>query len=145
MSKANIPAKGVVAIVFEHPIKIGAVALAIAFSPGILKSWQIKHAQEQLATNQKTVHDDASIAGMMLMNAATKCYQIGILNDLDGCAKHKATLIQEKAAPELAKLAIQQRDSYMNNCKKFYESDYCSNLLLRSVAISNAQSKGNHD
>jgi len=41
----------------------------------------------------------------------------------------------------LAKIAVDHRDSYYKNCQRFHPYEYCSQLLQRSVALSNAQSK----
>jgi hypothetical protein len=55
---------------------------------------------------------DASTAGMMLLKAWKSCSQIGIVNDVGRCAAHEGRLLQEQAAPQLAKVAFDQRASY---------------------------------
>ncbi len=132
-------------ILWEHKIKIGLFFLALAVGPGLYNDWQKRRAAEQFDADRKSVDTDASVAGIMLMNAWTSCSQIGIVNDMEGCAKYQARLLQEQAAPMLAKMAIEQRDSYYKNCQRFYAYEYCGQLLKRSVALSNAQTKSSHE
>lgn len=130
-----------VMILWNNKIKVGLLILAVIFGPGLYDDWQKKRTAEQLEADRKSVDTDASIAGMMLMNAWTSCRDIGIVNDMDRCAKYDGKLLQEQAAPMLAKIAVDHRDSYYKNCQRFHPYEYCSQLLQRSVALSNAQSK----
>jgi len=134
-----------VAVLWKNKIKVGLLLLAFAVGPGLYGDWQKKRAAEQFEADRKSVDTNASIAGMMLMNAWSSCSQIGIVNDMEGCAKYQARLLQEQAAPMLAKMALEQRDSYYKSCQRFYAYEYCGQLLRRSVELSNAQSKDNHD
>ena len=76
---------------------------------------------------------------MMLMRAWRACRDIGIVNDMERCATYDGKLIQEQAAPILAKMAIEHRGGYLKNCLRFHQIEYCGQLLQRSLAISNAQ------
>jgi hypothetical protein len=145
MIRGDMSVTEFVALLWEHKIKVGLLFLAFAVGPGLYDDWQKKRAAEQFEADRRSVDTDASVAGMMLMNAWTSCSQIGIVNDMEGCAKYQARLLQEQAAPMLAKIAIEQRDSYYKNCQRFYAYEYCGQLLRRSVALSNAQSKNNHE
>jgi ABC-type anion transport system duplicated permease subunit len=122
-----------------HKIKIGIAVLAIVFGPGLYDDWQKSRAAQQLESDRKSVDTDASVTGMMLMEAWTGCSQIGIVNDMERCAAYQGRLLQEQSAPMLAKLAVEQRASYYKNCQRFNTYEYCSQLLQRSVALSNAQ------
>lgn len=73
------------------------------------------------------------------MSAWRGCRDIGIVNDMERCATYDGKLIQEQSAPILAKMAIEHRDAYYNNCLRFHQHEYCGQLLQRSVALSNAQ------
>lgn len=144
MIRGDMSVTEFVMVLWENKIKTGLFILAIAFGPGLYDDWQKKRAAEQLEADRKSVDSDASIAGMMLMNAWKSCSQIGIGNDIDGCAKYEGRLLQEQAAPMLAKMAVEHRDSYYKSCQRFYAYEYCGQLLRRSIALSNAQSKSSN-
>jgi len=62
-----------VMILWNNKIKVGLLILAVIFGPGLYDDWQKKRTAEQLEADRKSVDTDASIAGMMLMNAWTSC------------------------------------------------------------------------
>lgn len=132
-------------ILWKNKIKVGTLALALVLGPGLYDVWEKKRAAEQLEASRNSVDTAASIAGMMIMNAWKSCTQIGIVNDMDRCATYQGRLLQEQAAPMMAKMALAHRDSYYKNCQQFYAVEYCGQLLLRSVELSNAQSKNSNE
>lgn len=126
-------------VLWSNKIKVGIAIFVLIFGPDLYDDWQKKRANEQLAADRKAVDTRASIAGMMLRSAWESCSQIGIVNDMEGCANFQARLLQEQAAPLKAKMAIEQRDSYYRSCERFYAHDYCQQLLWRSFELSTAQ------
>jgi hypothetical protein len=126
-------------VLWNNKIKVMFLILALAFGPGLYDEWKMKQAAKRLDADRASVYRDASITGMMLMNAWRGCRDIGIVNDMERCAKYDGKLIQEQAAPMLAKMAIEHRDAYYKNCLRFHQHEYCGQLLQRSVALSNAQ------
>lgn len=125
MIRGEMSVADFVMVLWNNKIKVGILILGVIFGPSLYDDWQKKRAAEQFEVDRTSVDTDASIAGMMLMNAWTSCSQIGIVNDMERCAKYQARLLQEQAAPMLAKMAIDQRDSYYKNCQKFYAYEYC--------------------
>ncbi|AOS81404.1 hypothetical protein Q5W_21835 [Hydrogenophaga sp. PBC] len=130
-----------VMVLWNNKIKVMLLILAFAFGPGLFDDWQQRQAEERLDADRRSVDHDASVAGMMLMNAWRDCRDIGIVNDMERCATYEGKLIQEQSAPILAKMAIEHRDAYYKNCLRFHQQEYCGQLLQRSVALSNAQSE----
>lgn len=145
MIRRDMPVIRFVAFLWEHKIKVGLLFLALAVGPGLYDDWQKKRAAEQLVADRMSVDTDASFAGMHLVSAWAVCSQIGIVNDIEGCAQYQARLLQEKVAPIAARTAIERRDSYYKKCQRFYAYEYCVQLLARSVALSNAQRNNNHE
>mgnify|MGYP003375112277 CR=1 FL=1 len=123
-------------VLWNNKIKVGLLFLAVVFGPGLYTDWEKKSALDKLEANRTSVDMDASFAGMTLMNAWTECAAIGIVNDMERCAAYEGRLLQEMGAPMLARTAIQQRDSYYTNCRRFYADQYCAQLLQRSFALS---------
>ncbi len=128
-----------VKVLWNNKIKVMLLILACAFGPGLYNDWQKRQAAKGLDADRASVDNNASITGMMLMSAWRGCRDIGIVNDMERCATYNGKLIQEQAAPMLAKTAIEHRDAYFKNCLRFHQIEYCGQLLQRSVAISNAQ------
>jgi hypothetical protein len=124
----------------KNKIKVAAMILAIAIFPSLYDDWSASRSAEKLKSDRDEVGTQASIAGMMLFNAWKSCTQIGI-SDISTCSRHEGQLLQEKPASLLAKTAVEQRDSYLKHCQRFYDFDYCKRLLERSIQISSAQSK----
>jgi hypothetical protein len=145
MIRGDVSVADLVTVLLNNKIKVGILILAAVFGPGLFDDWQKTRAAEQFEVDRKSVDTEASIAGMMLINAWTNCSRIGIVNDMERCAKYQARLLQEQAAPMLAKVALEQRDSYYKNCQRFYTYDYCGQLLGRSLALSNAQRMNSHE
>jgi len=129
-----------VMLLWENKIKVTLLILAVVFGPSLYEDWKAEELRKTLESDRKAVGTQASIAGMMLVSAWKSCSQIGI-GDINACSKYEGHLLQEQAAPMLAKTAAEQRDSYLKNCQRFYEFDYCRQLLERSIQLSNAQSK----
>src|SRR5262245_25612366 len=112
MIRGDMTVTEFVMVLWNNKIKVAVVLLAIVFGPARYDDWQKKRAAEQLEADRKSVDTDASIAGVMLMRAWKSCAQIGIVNDMERCAAYEGRLLQEQAAPPLAKLAIEHRASY---------------------------------
>ncbi len=113
-----------------------AIAAAIVLPP-LFDEWTQKRAADKLTAEREGVNTSASLAGMMLVSAWRGCVKIGI-NDIDRCSTYEGKLLQEVAAPQLAKMAIEQRNGYSSSCRKFYAPEYCDQLLTRSVNLSAA-------
>lgn len=125
--------------------KIALIGLALAFGPGIYADWEKQHAAAQLAEDKKSVDLEASSAGMVIAGAWRGCANIGILNNMEGCAAYQGQLIQEMVAPKVAAVAIEQRSNYYVKCERFYPHEYCAKLLARAVQISYAQGERKND
>ena len=144
MIRPDMPVIEFTMTLWKNKIKVVLSILAIVFGQGLHDEWQVQRATEKFEADRQGIDAEASIAGMMLANAWTSCKQIGIVNDMERCASHNGRLLQEIAAPQSAKIAIEQRDSYSRNCQRFYTAEYCSALLGRSLQVSFAQQKTAH-
>lgn len=140
MNRGDMTVTEFVMLLWENRIKVALLILAVALGPGLYEDWTARRAAEKLARDRDAVGTQASVAGMMLLSAWKSCSQLGI-RDINACSRYEGQLLQEQAAPILAKSAVEQRDSYLKNCQRFYEFDYCKQLLERSIQLSNAQSK----
>jgi hypothetical protein len=125
-----------VMLLWNNKIKVGLLILAIALGPGLYDDWQKKQAAEKLEADRKSVDHEASVAGMMLASAWKSCRDIGIVNDMGRCAAYEGRLLQEQAAPMLAKMAIEHRASFYKTCQRFHPNEYCQQLLQRSLSLS---------
>ncbi len=139
MIQGDMTVTDFVRVLWNNKIKVMLLILGLAFGPGLYDDWQKKRAAEKLVADRASVNLDASITGMMLVNAWRGCRDIGIVNDMERCAKYQGKLIQEQSAPILAKMAIDHADAYYKNCLRFHQSEYCGQLLQRSFALSYAQ------
>lgn len=139
MIRADMSVTEFLTALWGNKVKIALVAAAVMFGPGLYDSWQASRAAEQLETDRKAVDTNASVAGMMLASAWRSCSEIGIVNDIDGCSKFQARLLQEQAAPMLAKMAVQQREAYWQGCLRFHPQEYCGQLLQRALQLSFTQ------
>lgn len=128
-----------------NKIKIGLLILAVILGPGLYDDWQKKRGAERLEVERKSVDRDASIAGMMLVNAWKSCSHIGIVNDMERCANYQGRLLQEQAAPILAKTALEHRNSYYTNCQRFHGYEYCGQLLKRAFELSYAKNGNSNE
>jgi hypothetical protein len=140
MSVTTITVTEFAALVWRNKVKAGLLALAIVSGPPLYEEWAEKRAAQEAAEAKGAVPTDASIAGMMLLSAWKSCTQIGIA-DVNACATYQGELLQEQAAPILAKTAVGQRDAFVKNCTRFYAYEHCRQLLDRAIRLSNAQSK----
>lgn len=140
MIHGNMTVTEFVMTLWANKVKVTLLILAITFGPGLYSEWERRRAQERMEDDKKAVSTDASIAGMMLLSAWKSCQQIGI-SDVNACSRYQGQLLQEQAAPMLAKTAVEHRDSYLASCQRFYQFEYCRQLLERSIHLSNAQSK----
>jgi len=140
MNRGEITVTEFVMLLWVNKIKVTLLILAVALGPGFYEDWTARRTEEKLARDRDAVDTQASIAGMMLLSAWKSCSQIGI-SDINACSRYEGRLLQEQAAPVLAKTAGEQRDSYLKSCQRFYEFDYCKRLLERSIQLSNLQSK----
>ena len=113
-----------------------AIAAAIVLPP-LFEGWAQKQAADKLAAEREGVNTSASIAGMMLVSAWRGCVKIGI-DDIDRCSTYQGKLLQEIAAPQVARMAVERRNGYFSSCRKFYALDYCNQLIIRSVNLSAA-------
>jgi hypothetical protein len=141
MIRGDMSVTEFVITLWKNKIKVALLVLVLIFGPGLYDDWQNQRAREKLDADRRAVDTEASIAGMMLADAWTRCKEIGFVNDLERCANHKGRLLQEIAAPQLAQMAIQHRDSYWRSCQRFHPNDYCNALLTRSFQLSFAQQK----
>lgn len=139
MIRVDMTVNGFMLLLRKNKIKVAAMILTIAIVPSLYDDWSASRSAEKLKSDLGEVGTQASIAGMMLFSAWKSCTQIGI-SDISTCSKHEGQLLQEKAAPLLAKTAVEQRDSYLKYCQRYYDFDYCKRLLERSIQISSAQS-----
>lgn len=87
--------------------------------------------QEKLTSS---VGLDASLTAGFLVSALRSCGTIGI-DGIDQCAENKGSLIAEQAAVTIAKLGIEHRSSYFQECRENFSDDYCRQLLLRAINI----------
>lgn len=142
MIRADMSVTEFVTTLWNNKVKVALLVAAVVFGPGLYESWQASRAAEKLEAERNAVDTNASLAGMMLASAWRSCSQIGIGNDIDGCAKYQARLLQEQGAPLLAKVAVQQRDTYWQGCLRFHPQDYCAQLLQRAFQLSLAQENG---
>lgn len=124
---------------WKNKVKVAAVVLAVIVVPGWFADWRERRDAERLEAARQAIDTEASTTGMLLANAWFACRDIGIVNDLERCAAYEGKLIQEIAAPQLAKMAIQKRSEYHSNCPKLRPPEYCNSLLSRSVQLSVAQ------
>jgi hypothetical protein len=134
-----MPVTGLLAAAWDHKVKVALIAIGVVFVPGLYESWQNSRAAEQLVSDRKAVDTDASVAGMMLASAWRSCSQIGIVNDMEGCARCQGRLLQEQTAPMAAKLALEQRDAFWRGCRRLYPQKYCGQVLQRAFQLSFAQ------
>lgn len=111
------------------------IFFAIAIGEPLYQDWSKKRDREQLSNEKQSVDIEASFAGIMMWEAYKACVSIGIPH-LDKCAKYEGQLLQEKAAPILAKAALERRDGYDKLCWRFYSKEYCQELLSRSFKLS---------
>lgn len=140
MNRGDMTLTEFVMLLWENKFKVALLILAVALATGLYQNWAAKTAVEERARDRDAVDTQASIAGMMLISAWKSCSRIGI-SDINVCSRYEGRLLQEQAAPILAKTAVEQRDSYLKGCQRFYEFDYCKRLLERSIQLSNLQSK----
>lgn len=123
-------------------VAFGGFLLLIAIP--IYQDWSKQHAIEVAAKETKValerVGTDASIAGSMLWGAYNACTKIGIQN-MQTCAKYEGNLLQEKAAPILASMALDRKASYDKNCQQVYAKEYCDQLLNRAFHLSQNETK----
>jgi hypothetical protein len=117
--------------------KVLVAIAAVVLLPPLFDEWAQKRVADRLAAEREGVNTSASVVGMMLVSAWRSCVKIGI-NDIDRCSTYEGQLLQEVAAPQLAKMAIVQRNDYYSSCRKFYAPKYCDQLLTRSVNLSAA-------
>lgn len=125
--------------IFNNKFKIALLLLTIVFGPDVYNDWQKNRAAARLEADRKSVDLEASSAGMLLASAWKDCAQIGIVNNMEGCATYQGRLLQEMAAPQIAKVAIAQRTSYYQKCERFYAREYCGKLLERALMLSHTQ------
>ena len=139
MIHADMSVTEFVTTLWENKIKVAMAIVLLIFGPGLYGEWQSKRAVEKREADRQAIDTEASIAGAMLANAWRGCRDIGIVNDMERCAAYEGRLLQEIAAPQLAKIAIERRDSYRRNCQRFNTVEYCNALLIRSLQLSVAQ------
>jgi hypothetical protein len=122
--------------------KIAFGALVLLIGVPAYQEWSKKHDIEVAAQEKKAalerVGTDASIAGSIYWNAYKACSKIGISN-VETCAKYEGTLLQEKAAPMLATMAVDHRVAYDKSCRKVYAKEYCDQLLNRAYYLSQSE------
>ena len=118
-------------------VAFGGLVLVIAWPA--YRDWSTKHAAEVAEREKKEVLQrvgtDASLTGSLLWSAYQGCSGIGIPN-LSECAKYEGTLLQEKAAPAMAQMAMDSKASYDTSCRKLYAQQYCDQLLNRAFHLS---------
>jgi hypothetical protein len=94
--------------------KVAFGAFLVVIAVHVYEDWSKQHAIEVAAGEKRAalerVGTDASMAGSMLWGAYKACTKIGIPN-MQTCAKYEGTLLQEKAAPLLASVALDQKAS----------------------------------
>lgn len=112
---------------------IAAVLGVVAWSA--YDDWSRQREIEKQAKEKQSVGTQASIAGIELWAAYKACTRIGI-NSIDQCAKYEGQLLQEVAAPQLAKVALDARSEYYKLCERFYTEESCIKLLNRSWYLS---------
>lgn len=119
--------------------QLALVAFVAALAYPAYQDWSKQRAKEVAEREKKAALDrigtDASFAGAMLSNAHKACRRIGI-QDLSTCSNYEGPLLQEKAPPMLAKMALDHRNAYLATCPKVYAKDYCEQLLIRAFQLS---------
>ncbi len=131
--------------ILNNKFKVALLLLALVFGPDMYNDWQKQRAADQLEADRKSVDLDASSAGMLLASAWKGCAKIGIVNNMEGCAAYQGRLVQEMVAPQIAKVAIEQRSSYYQKCERFYAREYCGKLLERALQLSYAQAEQHNE
>jgi hypothetical protein len=76
----------------------------------------------------------ASIAASFEVDAARACKVAGI-DDIGACAQQNGTLLPEKEAKALAKVALAQHKGYNERCRKTFDIAYCDDLLGRAIKM----------
>lgn len=137
MIRVDMSVTEFVMLCWNNKGKVLVAFAAIFLLPPMFDEWAQKRAADKLAAERAAVNTSASLAGMMLIRAWRGCVKIGI-NDIDRCSTYEGKLLQEVAAPQLAKMAIEQRNGYYSSCRKFYAPEYCDQLLTRAVNLSAA-------
>lgn len=135
-----MPVTEFASLLWANKIKTALVVLAIAFGPNLYENWSKKRDVERKEEERKSVGISASVTGMMILGAWKSCNRIGIA-DIDSCSRYEGQLIQEQAAPALARTAVENRNGYLKTCLKFFDYEYCRQLLNRAVQLSAAESK----
>ena len=140
MNSEDMTVTEFVMLLWKNKVKVTVLILVVAFAPGFYQDWATKKAAQELARDRDAVDTQASLAGMMVLSAWKKCALIGI-SDINTRSQYEGRLLQEQSAPVLAKIAVEQRDSYLKGCQRFYDFEYCRKLLERSIQLSNLQSR----
>lgn len=76
----------------------------------------------------------ASIAAAFEVSALRACKIAGI-EDLSACATQTGELLPEKEARIAAKMALGQRTSFNDRCRRSFDSKYCDDLLKRAIEM----------
>lgn len=123
-------------------VRIPAVTFAglvLLIAAPLVTDWWKQHQKDAEAQEKKDavakVGIDASLAAMAVWGAYKECRKIGI-QDIVQCSQYKAVLLQEQAAPILAKTAVDMRADYNVSCRKQYQGEYCDHLLNRAFHLS---------
>ncbi len=121
-------------------ILIGVIVLVIAalYAPSIYGNWSRERAADKLKEEREQVAYTASVAGMLWVGASRDCAAIGI-RDVEACSKYDGVLLQEKAAPMNAKMAMTKMHAYATSCQKFHPRDNCQGLIDRSIDLSSVK------
>lgn len=83
---------------------------------------------------------DATIAASSMWSAYKSCRTIGVPN-LALCTQHTGPLPIDKGAPQLAKLALGFRESYLNKCLTRLSQEECETLLNRAFHVAQSQTE----
>ena len=118
-----------------------ALVLGIVLWPQY-QEWSKHHDAEELERDKKAqlaaIGTDATITASLLWSAYKSCRVIGIA-DMVQCSQHTGPLLQEQVTPPIARMALEQRQTYDTSCQKQYGKEYCDALLNRAFRISQNQ------
>lgn len=123
-------------------IAIACISAVLVVARDAYEDWSKHREADRVEQEKNIINSRASVVGVMIWSAYKECVRIGI-NDFDRCSSYNGQLIQEKAAPLLAKSAVAAKDDYLNLCERHHPIRYCADLLNHSIQLSQNQDDRN--
>lgn len=128
--------------------KIALAGLVALILVPVGRDWYKDHETQAAKRKQQAAIDSinlgASLVGTYLASAVRSCTRIGI-PEISTCAAYTPKLLQEQAAPMMAKMALDQQSSYSKDCHKLYDEKYCYDLMNRAFQLSLAEPERKSD